>query len=159
MKNNTLTAGIVLTICLTMVLGLGGCGGNASALENEKLKKEIEDLKKGNANSEKAAAVKADPNAQQDALLKEKLRLEKELKVANAKKQPEGSLIGPEYPAMKISSPDGFLNLRSGPSASSTILAEGNNDEWVEVIKAGGTWSKVRFNGKIGYMGTKFLTK
>lgn len=49
--------------------------------------------------------------------------------------------------------------LTSGLILALDILATGKNDEWVEVIKGGGTWSKIRVSGKIGYLRTKFLTK
>ena len=51
----------------------------------------------------------------------------------------------------------GGLNLRQTASLDAKVLGQYGTGTWVEVIKKGETWSKVKVNCKEGYMMTKYL--
>ena len=53
----------------------------------------------------------------------------------------------------------GTLNLRQSASTSSAILAQIPNGAKLEVETANGTWSKVSYNNKVGYVMTKYLAE
>lgn len=53
---------------------------------------------------------------------------------------------------------DGYLNVRAQPTTKSQILARLNNgSEGAELLGVEGTWSKVRVNGVVGYVSSKYL--
>ena len=146
MNTNIRIVALFLIILVGMTFGIVGCGQKAPVQKTDITREGTDPTK------EKEELVN-----KRDALSKESQRLESEQKKAEIKKNEKATIDSVEYERMFISSPDGTLNLRSGQSGASDILAVGKNGEWVEVIKEGKTWSKVRFNGKTGYMGTKFL--
>ena len=51
----------------------------------------------------------------------------------------------------------GTLNLRQSTSTSSEILAQISNGAKLDVEKANDTWSKTTYNGKTGFVMTKYL--
>ena len=53
----------------------------------------------------------------------------------------------------------GTLNMRRDASTSSAVLAQIKNGTQLEVEKINDSWSKVTFNGKIGYVMNKFLVE
>lgn len=59
---------------------------------------------------------------------------------------------------MYVWTPSGTtLNLRAEPNAWSTILGSYRVGTAVTVLKRGSVWTKVRVNGKTGYMGSQYL--
>ena len=50
------------------------------------------------------------------------------------------------------------LNVRSGPSTSSSIIGQLSNGEKVEVISTSDGWSKIKYNGQTGYVSSKYLS-
>mgnify|MGYP002520365747 FL=1 len=53
---------------------------------------------------------------------------------------------------------DGYLNVRAQPTSKSQILARLNNgSEGAELLGVEGNWSKVRVNGVVGYVSSKYL--
>lgn len=51
----------------------------------------------------------------------------------------------------------GGLNLRQTASLDAKVLGQYGTGTWIEVVKKGETWSKVRVNCQEGYMMTKYL--
>lgn len=51
----------------------------------------------------------------------------------------------------------GTLNLRAMPATSSSILARIPNGTSVTIIEEEGEWSKIQYQGTIGYVMSKFL--
>ncbi|MFR6552909.1 MAG: SH3 domain-containing protein [Paraclostridium sordellii] len=49
------------------------------------------------------------------------------------------------------------LNVRSGPSTSNSIIGSLKNNEKVEVISESNGWSKLKYNGKEGYVSSTYL--
>ncbi|WP_338658213.1 SH3 domain-containing protein [Paraclostridium sordellii] len=49
------------------------------------------------------------------------------------------------------------LNVRSGPSTGHGIIGSLNNNEKVEVISESNGWSKIKYNGKEGYVSSTYL--
>lgn len=58
-----------------------------------------------------------------------------------------------EYATVK----GGGLNLRQTASLDAKVLGQYWTGTWVEILEAGKTWSKVKVNGKVGYMMSKYL--
>ena len=59
---------------------------------------------------------------------------------------------------MYVWTPSGTtLNLREEPNSWSTILGSYRVGTKVTVLKRGSVWTKVRVNGKVGYMGSQYL--
>lgn len=58
-----------------------------------------------------------------------------------------------EYATVK----GGGLNLRQTPSLEAKVLGQYWTGTWVEILKTGDTWCKVKVAGKTGYMMSKFL--
>ena len=53
---------------------------------------------------------------------------------------------------------DGYLNVRAQPTTQSQILARLNNGpDGAELLGVEGSWSKVRVNGVVGYVSSKYL--
>ena len=52
----------------------------------------------------------------------------------------------------------GSLNLRQQPSLSAKVLGQYPTGTWMTVLSEDGEWSKVRVNGKEGYVMNKYLT-
>ena len=51
----------------------------------------------------------------------------------------------------------GGLNLRQTASLDAKVLGQYGTGTWIEVVKKGDEWSKVKVNGKEGYMMSKYL--
>ena len=49
------------------------------------------------------------------------------------------------------------LNVRSGPSTSDSVIGSLRQNEVVEVISESNGWSKIKFNGKEGYVSSDYL--
>ena len=58
----------------------------------------------------------------------------------------------------RVTTPKGDLNLRKEPDQSSSRILLIPRNAVVEVITKGSTWCYVRYNGRTGYVMTKFLT-
>ena len=53
---------------------------------------------------------------------------------------------------------DGYLNVRQAPTTKSQIVGKLKNGyEGAELLGVEGTWSKVRVNGVVGYVASKYL--
>ena len=66
--------------------------------------------------------------------------------------------VGGGSGTMYVWTPSGTtLNLRAEPNAWSTILGSYRVGTAVTVLKRGSVWTKVRVNGKTGYMGSQYL--
>ena len=53
---------------------------------------------------------------------------------------------------------DGYLNVRQAPSSKSQIVGKLKNGyEGAELLGVEGSWSKVRVNGVVGYVASKYL--
>lgn len=53
---------------------------------------------------------------------------------------------------------DGYLNVRQAPTTQSQIVGKlKNGSEGAELLGVEGTWSKVRVNGVVGYVASKYL--
>ena len=53
---------------------------------------------------------------------------------------------------------DGYLNVRMAPSTQAKIVGKlKNGPEGAELLGVEGTWSKVRVNGVVGYVASKYL--
>ena len=52
----------------------------------------------------------------------------------------------------------GRLNLRQNASLDAKVLGQYPTGTWIEVVEKGNTWSKVKVDGKNGYMMTKYLS-
>ena len=53
----------------------------------------------------------------------------------------------------------GPVNFRKNASVNSTLLDQLSGGTMVTVLSSGATWSKVRYNGTVGYIKTRYLTK
>ena len=53
----------------------------------------------------------------------------------------------------------GPVNFRKNASVNSTLLDQLPGGTLVTVLSSGATWSKVRYNGTVGYIKTRYLTK
>ncbi len=51
------------------------------------------------------------------------------------------------------------LNFRSGPSTSYSIISTLSKGTKVEVISTTNNWSKIIYDGKIGYVSSEYLSK
>lgn len=51
------------------------------------------------------------------------------------------------------------LNVRAGAGVSYPILGIINSGSTINVIEIDGKWAKINFEGQIGYISTKFITK
>lgn len=51
----------------------------------------------------------------------------------------------------------GGLNLRQTASLDAKVLGQYGTGTWIEIVEKGDTWSKVKVDGKTGYMMTKYL--
>ncbi|MRZ29191.1 SH3 domain-containing protein [Paeniclostridium sordellii] len=49
------------------------------------------------------------------------------------------------------------LNVRSGPSTGNSVIGSLKNNEKVEVISESNGWSKIKYNGKEGYVSSTYL--
>ncbi|QYE98702.1 SH3 domain-containing protein [Paraclostridium sordellii] len=49
------------------------------------------------------------------------------------------------------------LNIRSGPSTGNSVIGSLKNNEKVEVISESNGWSKIKYNGKEGYVSSTYL--
>ncbi|WP_208872225.1 SH3 domain-containing protein, partial [Paraclostridium sordellii] len=49
------------------------------------------------------------------------------------------------------------LNMRSGPSTGNSVIGSLKNNEKVEVISESNGWSKIKYNGKEGYVSSTYL--
>lgn len=64
----------------------------------------------------------------------------------------------PAAPVKTISQPNGtFVNLRKGESLNSAVLTRLNHGTPVTVLVPGGQWTKVQYNGYVGYVLSNFL--
>lgn len=50
------------------------------------------------------------------------------------------------------------LNFRSGPSTKSSIIGTISKERQVEVISTSDGWSKIKYNGKEGYVASNYLS-
>ena len=50
------------------------------------------------------------------------------------------------------------LNVRSGPSTNNSVIGKLSNGDKVEVISTSNGWSKIKYNGQIGYVSSKYLS-
>ena len=87
-------------------------------------------------------------------------------KITNSKWAEWGELKGVDYETQQSSNVttvgsavvnDVRVALRAGPSTNDTVLTRVDKGERVQVL--GESWTKVTYQGKTGYMMTKFLTK
>ena len=53
----------------------------------------------------------------------------------------------------------GPVNFRKNASVNSTLLDQLAGGTMVTVLSSGSTWCKVRYNGTVGYIKTRYLTK
>ena len=53
----------------------------------------------------------------------------------------------------------GSVNLRQRGSTKARLVERMNNGSRVTVLSSGSVWTKVRYNGKEGWVMTKFLSK
>ncbi|MDB8807653.1 SH3 domain-containing protein, partial [Romboutsia sp. 1001216sp1] len=51
-----------------------------------------------------------------------------------------------------------FLNVRSGPSTSHSIVGKLNRGDKVGVISESNGWSKINYNGKVSYVSSRYLS-
>lgn len=59
--------------------------------------------------------------------------------------------------AVTYSENGGTINLRAGKSTNAARIEKLQPGEKVEILKSEGTWSKVRWKGKVGYIMSEFL--
>ena len=64
----------------------------------------------------------------------------------------DGNLYG------RVTTEQGRLNLRATKSTGASILARIDQNVYIKVLEYGSSWCKVEYNGKTGYVMTKFLT-
>ena len=50
------------------------------------------------------------------------------------------------------------VNFRSGPSTSYSVIGKLSNGDKVEVISTSNGWSKIKYNGKTGYVSSQYLS-
>ncbi|MBR3019697.1 MAG: peptidoglycan-binding protein [Clostridia bacterium] len=58
----------------------------------------------------------------------------------------------------QVTTPSGSLNLRSGPSSSARVISTIPYGDMMIVVSRGSTWCSVIYNGKAGFVMTKYLT-
>ena len=63
------------------------------------------------------------------------------------------------YQAKVCASTGKTVNMRESPSSSSKVLAQIAVGQIIDVTSAASDWSTIVWNGKTGYMMSKFLTK
>ena len=63
-----------------------------------------------------------------------------------------------KYSKAKVTTASGSLNLRKKASSSATILTTIPRHTIIDVLDIDGTWTKVTYNGKTGYVKSTFLT-
>jgi len=64
----------------------------------------------------------------------------------------------PEIPTLRVTHPQGLkVNVRSAPSFSANIFIQAPNYQNVTVLIPGDEWTKVQYNGYVGYMASCFL--
>ncbi len=68
-----------------------------------------------------------------------------------------GAVTPPEQTKTKVVTATS-LNVRSGPSTGHGIIGSLKNNENVEVISESNGWSKIKYNGKEGYVSSTYLT-
>ncbi|CEO26828.1 mannosyl-glycoprotein endo-beta-N-acetylglucosamidase [[Clostridium] sordellii] len=68
-----------------------------------------------------------------------------------------GAVTPPEQTKTKVVTATS-LNVRSGPSTGHGIIGSLKNNEKVEVISESNGWSKIKYNGKEGYVSSTYLT-
>ncbi|CEK34883.1 mannosyl-glycoprotein endo-beta-N-acetylglucosamidase,Beta-N-acetylglucosaminidase precursor,invasion associated secreted endopeptidase,Beta-N-acetylglucosaminidase,SH3 domain protein,Bacterial SH3 domain [[Clostridium] sordellii] len=68
-----------------------------------------------------------------------------------------GTVTPPEQTKTKVVTATS-LNVRSGPSTRHGIIGSLKNNEKVEVISESNGWSKIKYNGKEGYVSSTYLT-
>ncbi|CEQ09306.1 mannosyl-glycoprotein endo-beta-N-acetylglucosamidase [[Clostridium] sordellii] len=68
-----------------------------------------------------------------------------------------GTVTPPEQTKTKVVTATS-LNVRSGPSTGHGIIGSLKNNEKVEVISESNGWSKIKYNGKEGYVSSTYLT-
>ena len=73
------------------------------------------------------------------------------------KKEPE--VIKVAYQAKVTASSGTTVNMRDNPSTSAKVINQIAVGQVVDVTSAAGDWSTITWNGKSGYMMTKYLTK
>lgn len=64
----------------------------------------------------------------------------------------------PTYQKAKVTTASGSLNLRKKASTGSTILAQIPRHTVIDVLAVDGTWTKVQYGSKTGYVMSAFLT-
>lgn len=67
---------------------------------------------------------------------------------------PMTGVLAEEYATVK----GGGLNLRETASLEARVLGQYPTGTWIEIVEKGDTWSKVKVNGKNGFMMSKYLT-
>ena len=88
-------------------------------------------------------------------------------KITNSKWNEWGELKGVEYISISVETPNSQVGsavvnavrvaLRSGPSTNDSVLMRVDKGQRVQVL--GDSWTKVTYQGKTGYMMTKFLNE
>lgn len=73
------------------------------------------------------------------------------------KQQPE--VIKVTYQAKVTASSGNSVNMRQSPSSSAKVISQVALDQIVDVISVENDWSEIIWNGKSGYMMSKYLTK
>ncbi len=68
-----------------------------------------------------------------------------------------GAVTPPEQTKTKVVTATS-LNVRSGPSTGHGIIGSLKNNEKVEVISESNGWSKIKYNGKEGYVSSTYLS-
>lgn len=71
----------------------------------------------------------------------------------------EPEVIKVAYQAKITASTGNTVNMRQSPSSSAKVIAQIAVGQVVDVTSAAGDWSTITWNGKSGYMMTKFLQK
>lgn len=74
-------------------------------------------------------------------------------------KSQDAEVIKVAYRAKIIAQSGSTVNMRTGPSTSNSVIAAIGLGQIVDVVEENGEWSKIMWNGKTGYMMSKFLTK
>ena len=120
-----------IVLLLVFSLGMTISCNSSKDQETEKLRKELDTVKK-EREDEKIAKEKEDLQESQASHAAEKKPTEVEKEKVEPGRSEKSNLptVDSEVASetMTISSPDGYLYLRSGPSMNSTIIATGYND-------------------------------
>lgn len=74
-------------------------------------------------------------------------------------KQQEQGVIKVAYQAKVSASTGNTVNMRQSPSSSAKVVTQIAIGQIVDVTSAAGDWSTIIWNGKSGYMMSKYLTK